>query len=78
MSDGTPIDIGASWIHGMTGNPISMMSQRAGMKMGPMDEIGGPTNFNVYCDTDGKVYDDRIEVINNTHIQFVPLLNCNN
>lgn len=41
--DGTPVDLGASWIHGATGNPLVDLAREAGVRTVPFDydnEVG--------------------------------------
>ncbi|MDP9002212.1 MAG: FAD-dependent oxidoreductase [Myxococcota bacterium] len=46
---GTPIDLGASWIHGVTRNPIARLSRGLGVRTLPTDY-----NSSTIFDTDGR------------------------
>jgi monoamine oxidase len=37
---GVPLDMGASWIHGTTGNPLTELAEKAGIKTVPTDYTG--------------------------------------
>ena len=34
---GAPIELGAAWIHGVTGNPVTALAQASGLEIAPMD-----------------------------------------
>jgi monoamine oxidase len=51
---GLPLDMGASWIHGVRGNPLTDLVQQYGIRTLPSDA----DNINVYA-ADGEVVNDR-------------------
>jgi hypothetical protein len=68
MESAAIIDVGASWVHGMNGNPISMLSspdgKRCHLTFASRDDVGGPNNYSLFCDINGRIYDGTdIEVI---------------
>ena len=40
-----PVDLGAMWIHGWRGNPLTDLAERAGARLHPFDWDSGPTYF---------------------------------
>jgi len=60
--DDIGIDLGASWIHGVNGNPLYDIAERLKLKMDVTDNPSLTTEgcFEVY-DEDGKVFDKNIE-----------------
>ena len=49
--DGTPVDLGASWVHGTDGNPAAELADEAGAELSTTDEddlvLYGPDGFEV-------------------------------
>ncbi len=64
---GSPFEVGAAWIHGLQGNPMTGLARQAGVDLWPVD----PASLELY-DADGELVpmrrleqaDDRIEALN--------------
>ena len=53
-SMGLPLDLGASWIHGVNGNPITKLAKQFGAKTVPTDDENG-----IVFRSDGSEMSDR-------------------
>jgi monoamine oxidase len=51
---GVPLDLGASWIHGVNGNPIAKLAKQFGIETVPTDDENG-----IVFDADGSEMPDR-------------------
>lgn len=57
-----PVDLGASWIHGVNGNPLFEIAQKMNIKMDVTDNpsLTSENCFDIY-DEDGKEFDSEVE-----------------
>ena len=64
MLDGTPADLGPSWIHGVTDNPMVELAAAAGVATIPFDygnEVGGSATAETFLD---DVFDEALDAEN--------------
>jgi len=57
-----PIDLGASWIHGVSGNPLTEIAERVNLKLDVSDNqtLTNEGHFEIY-DHEGNTFDGEIE-----------------